>query len=180
MRNLSFSQILSLIYIPVGIPPVVIQGLHWYCRISDNSKCLVEPTDGYGRIIFVNSVIDTNVNIIYNYVLGFTIEFIDSIVQCDTFSRSDSVPVIYRRINCPVFTGTINDRAILNYQNVTLTGATPVNVVFPDAKAGDSLDVTIITEAGTPGPIRVQLVPGTGATITGTAGDTSIVQVSFK
>jgi hypothetical protein len=180
MKNISISQATAFLSIASGNAPVVIQQAHWYCRIGNTAKTLIDFTAGNSRLVFIDSVIDTNGHIAYAPVAGNVIEFINSKVTCGIFSRNDGAAISYRRSNCPTFTGTVGAKAILNYQNVTLTGATPVNVAFADAKLSDFLNVTIITEAGTPGPIKQQLVPGTGATITGTAGDTSIIQVVFK
>ena len=70
--------------------------------------------------------------------------------------------------------------AVLNVGTVILNGVTPVAYSFPDLKDTDNITVTVKTDGGTPGAApRVKSIPGTGLSITGTALDTSTLQVAI-
>ena len=58
---------------------------------------------------------------------------------------------------------------------VTLNGATPVAVVKSDITARDIILFGINTVGGTPAAYSYTITPGTGFSVTGTAGDTSIL-----
>lgn len=60
--------------------------------------------------------------------------------------------------------------------SVTLNGATPVTVVEPNLTAVSTVLFTLKTVGGTVGanPAIQTVTPGTGFTVQGTAGDTSI------
>jgi hypothetical protein len=93
---------------------------------------------------------------------------------------------VFRSRNCisighadePTLGAAAADR---NIMRLTLNGAgTAQSVPFSDARSGDTVTVSHITDAGTPAAIvRKILIPGTGATVYGAAGDTSVVQVAI-
>lgn len=59
---------------------------------------------------------------------------------------------------------------------VTLNGATPVTVAAPLLTANSDINFTLKTVGGTVGaaPAVQTVTPGTGFTVSGTAGDTSV------
>lgn len=68
---------------------------------------------------------------------------------------------------------------VVSFGELTLNGATPVEHAFTDTKATDRPRARRTTLAGTPAPYIVEAVAGVGIRVTGTAGDTSKIEVDL-
>lgn len=67
----------------------------------------------------------------------------------------------------------------VSFGTLTLNGATPVDLAFTDAKTTDRPRARRTSLAGTPGHFTCTAVNGVGIRLTGTAGDTSTVEVDL-
>lgn len=70
----------------------------------------------------------------------------------------------------------INNDLAMFHGTVTLNGATPVTVANTNITTGSSINFTLKTVGGTVGavPAIQTITAGTGFTVAGTAGDTSV------
>jgi len=76
-------------------------------------------------------------------------------------------------------TGTIDAAVKVSSQSLVLNGAAELLVSYPAIKATSLVSIATTTAGGTPAPRFDRIVAGTGAYVTGTAGDTSTVQVTI-
>lgn len=110
------------------------------------------------------------------------IEAENSVFYCDAASHFEYIANLVQRFRNVQVTGQhFSGWGGRNAQELVLAGTGAGQAVaFRDAKAGDAVSVSHITDGGTPAAIvRTKLVPGTGATVYGAVGDTSTVQVSI-